>query len=531
MKMKLRTILTGSCLAGLGLLAACNQSSPSNGQNQPMEALAALPSTAPMQPGPATPIVAAPAAGQLPEAPQLPLRKVAAPADNYAYIDRAVSYDDAIGDAPPDYAFDYGDVTPWGWQASDGSIAYVEPVDQGYRYYYYEPGADEPYFVRDPHYSYAYDGPSLVAVYDSGGRLLPWNDYGPRRDYADRYFVRARAMREAARHHHRGIVAANWAERRGEIAAANARLDAARRRDLTWASYHDRVRNRENTHWQADRRARRAAAQRFADYQRRGFEGRPPNFGPVRQPHQNQGKLAAQQRQQKANAARAGQQRQHREQAQAAHRQQLAAQHRQAVKAQVAQQKQTRQAEAQQRAKQQQAHQQQARRAQAAKAKAAQQARTRQAQAQQRTNQQQAAKAQRLKQQAAHQQYVKQAQAAKAKTARQARAQAAHRQAQEQQAHARQAKHAQAAKANAAQQARAQAARRQAQAQQRQQAAAQKLAQTRRQQAQDQRQRRQQQARAQQQARQRQQVADRQQKKQHPAKSQSAAHRHGPNQS
>ena len=49
---------------------------------------------------------------------------------------------DAIGDAPPDYAFDYEGVSPWAWQTSDDYVTYAEPIDDGYRYYYYEPGRE-----------------------------------------------------------------------------------------------------------------------------------------------------------------------------------------------------------------------------------------------------------------------------------------------------------------------------------------------------------------------------------------------------
>jgi hypothetical protein len=93
--------------------------------------------------------------------------------DGYALAERAYAYDRVAWEAPPDYGFRYGDVEPWAWQTAGDQLMFAEPIDDGYRFYYYEPGEDYPYFVRDPRYGYAYgDDGVLSAVFDAAGALL-----------------------------------------------------------------------------------------------------------------------------------------------------------------------------------------------------------------------------------------------------------------------------------------------------------------------------------------------------------------------
>ncbi len=140
-------------------------------------------------------------------------------ASDYAWIDRADMFAETLGEAPPDYGFAYEDgVTPWAWQSSDDYLRYAEPIDGGYRYYYYEPGAASPWLVSDPWYSYGYRDERLVAVYDRGGRALPWREARARDAYAARYYARARDMRRVARARDRErIEARQWAAQRAAI--------------------------------------------------------------------------------------------------------------------------------------------------------------------------------------------------------------------------------------------------------------------------------------------------------------------------
>src|SRR6186713_663866 len=104
------------------VLAACGQQSRQASVDDPTntQALAALPPLPEVQPlaeGPATPIRYAPRSTALPATRALGYAE--APYDDrYAWIDRADWISDTIGDAPPDYYFDYDGVEPWAWQTS-----------------------------------------------------------------------------------------------------------------------------------------------------------------------------------------------------------------------------------------------------------------------------------------------------------------------------------------------------------------------------------------------------------------------------
>ena len=114
------------------LLAGCNPSGTVDG-NQARAALPALPATLPLAPGDATAPANAPPAALLPSVRPISAVRVASPGDLYAYADNAWDFADAIGDGPPDYGFDYGDVEPWARRGYDDSVVFVEPLGDGYR--------------------------------------------------------------------------------------------------------------------------------------------------------------------------------------------------------------------------------------------------------------------------------------------------------------------------------------------------------------------------------------------------------------
>ncbi len=274
------TTAVGAALA----LAGCNKSSTvtNDASADQNTALPALPEAVPMQTGPAAPPAMAPAANALPMSSRVSLASVPQPSDAYAFADRASGFNDAIGDAPPDYAFDYNGVSPWAWQTSDGDTEFAEPVAGGYRTYYYQPGADSPYLVRDPSYSYAYDGPRLVAVYGAGGALLAAAAYREHVDAASRYRERAADLYRASREReHRGVVASNWAARRSEISAEQASWAADRARQADWQAYHQSHEAAERDHWDAERQRRSSEAQRFTAWQQEDFRGAQPGSKPI----------------------------------------------------------------------------------------------------------------------------------------------------------------------------------------------------------------------------------------------------------
>lgn len=181
-------LATSSLALGLAGCKPDNRPLLSRMSGAPSADYAALP-----QPGPAydpavygapasdAPIYSSPAYGsQRYRASYLPPQRA------YPYAERAYRLDRAFYDLPPDYGFAYGDEQPWAWQAADQSLMFAEPYGDAYRFYYYQPGAAYPYFVRDPSYGYAYgDNGTLLALFDAAGALLGGDAY-------DRYYPSAR---------------------------------------------------------------------------------------------------------------------------------------------------------------------------------------------------------------------------------------------------------------------------------------------------------------------------------------------------
>ncbi|HLI66009.1 MAG TPA: hypothetical protein VKU90_06560 [Caulobacteraceae bacterium] len=253
-------LMTGAAALALG---ACHP------QTQAVSSAPAPQAALPLTTASAPPIVAAPDAGALPPAPPVSVRYVQNPTDAYAYADYADAANAGFGDAPPDYAFDYeGGERPWVWQGDDNSVRIAEPLSGGgERYYYYRPGADTPYYVRDPDGSYGYDGGALVAVYDVDGRLI--GGAGARQtDAASRFLYRARALFEAAHQRQREAVAEqNWAARRAAISAEQARFDQQQASDADWRAFHQTHAQQETNDWAAERYRREAEAARYAQQQ------------------------------------------------------------------------------------------------------------------------------------------------------------------------------------------------------------------------------------------------------------------------
>ena len=211
-------------------------------------------------------------------APARPIRVSAiGPApDRYLYVDDAYDMIDAFGDSPPDYAFDYDGVEPWVWRSDAGYYRVVEFVPGGLREYYYEPGYDEPFLIRDPRYSYGYDRGVLVTVYDSYGRALPRDLVVREADYAGRYYARAEQLHYAALHQQRrAAYARQWQARQDSLAEARQRWAIQRDRDNEWRQLRDRRGEVQRTAWAPEQRQRADYAARFAAEQKsqppRGF--------------------------------------------------------------------------------------------------------------------------------------------------------------------------------------------------------------------------------------------------------------------
>ena len=259
-------------------LAGCNKSPQDMNATSANTGLPPLPAALPMLAGPASQIIPAPPVSALPVRHYVGLSRPSRERESYAYLDRASDVQDEIGDAPPDYGYDNNDgVSPWVWQTNGGDYRYAEPADDGYRDYYYQPGADDPYLVRTRDHSYAYAGGALVAIYLINGALLPPEQYGGYRDEASRYFWRGQQLRQAAdQRPHQGVIAANWAAQRPQFSAAQASWAAARSQQAAWQAYHARNDPSQQPGWQQEHQQRQQVAQQFAGWQSRGLAGAPP---------------------------------------------------------------------------------------------------------------------------------------------------------------------------------------------------------------------------------------------------------------
>jgi len=252
-----QTGLAAMLVAGLAL-AGCNQNA--SVQQAPPPA-AALPLTS----GAATPVNDAPPANQLPPAPPARVARLSDPGQTYAYLDQASSVDYGFGDAPPDYSVDYDGTRPWVWRSDDGYEQVVEPLSDGDRYYYYRPGSDYPFLIRDPDYTYGYDNGALVVIYDHQGRALPFNDADRRADLAGRYLMRARSIYDASQQNpHQPVVAGNWSDRQGRLQADRTAWVQAQTQDPDWRAYHDQYGTQDQAHWDQERYRRQAEAARTA---------------------------------------------------------------------------------------------------------------------------------------------------------------------------------------------------------------------------------------------------------------------------
>lgn len=157
----------------------------------------------------------------------------------YPYAERAYGLDRAFYQAPPDYGFAYDGAEPWVWQAADRSLMFAEPYGDDYRFYYYEPGASYPYFVRDDRYGYAYgDNGALVALFDAAGALLGADAYPRYAPTARDYWSRGYDLRGAyARAPRIDVDRAVWSERAPLIARIEQPWMAAPERQPAWRAW------------------------------------------------------------------------------------------------------------------------------------------------------------------------------------------------------------------------------------------------------------------------------------------------------
>lgn len=205
----------------------------------------------------------------------------------YFWIDQADGLADVIGNSPPDYAFRHEGVENWAWVSRMGETLIVEPGRDGVVQYYFAPRATAPYLVRDSYYSYGFDGPELMQLYDNAGRIpRAWPTSRQRYDG------------EELQRRGRALLSASWRQRQWDSAAAqswqrqqgyafdvfggsgsgwNSGWRDEWRSQPDWRAFETTERNRRPARRLDDeRRERRDAGYRFDQWHRGGARGAPP---------------------------------------------------------------------------------------------------------------------------------------------------------------------------------------------------------------------------------------------------------------
>ena len=184
-----------------------------------------------------------------------------------------------IGDSPPDYGFDHDGVQPWAWRTGDGYYRLAEPIYGGNRYYYYAPGAEEPFLVRDPYFSYGYQGDRLVALYDRDGRVMDERAARRQREAAQQYLARAEALYRAARTDARtGVAVRDWEHRRGALAGDQRRWRKAKAEQAAWRQWDKQYERGLRDRWQRESAAREQAARRVESWREASYRGPAPRL-------------------------------------------------------------------------------------------------------------------------------------------------------------------------------------------------------------------------------------------------------------
>ena len=199
--------------------------------------------------------------------------------DSYAWLSFAAMLFETVAVSPPDYYFEYAGIKPWVWETSDHYLLYAEPIPVGYRYYYYAPGTDWPFFVRDPYYSYGYREERLVVIYDSYGRIIDGDRSPLQRDAASRYFARGEGLYDAYSGGEKyGVSAPLWASRESVIERDLGTWQGARQRNADWRDWERQRTPRVEAAWGAETAARQFAGRRFDAWRKSRFQEPAPNF-------------------------------------------------------------------------------------------------------------------------------------------------------------------------------------------------------------------------------------------------------------
>lgn len=181
--------------------------------------------------------------------------------ETWAYIDKAAAMRDALGDAPPDYAFTYGGVQVWVWRSADNATLLVEPAAGGARSYFFRTGTVLPFLVSNGINGYGYDNDSLAVVYGGDQRPLPSPQLDQQSALAAQYLQRGQTLYVASLESPRETAAGDrWTAGRPVLAAEQALWVRQAAKDPDWRAFHDRNAKSETIRWAPERQLRKALA-------------------------------------------------------------------------------------------------------------------------------------------------------------------------------------------------------------------------------------------------------------------------------
>ena len=199
--------------------------------------------------------------------------------EEYEWIDRADALSQAVGEAPPDYAFYAGGAEPWAWTFGDGSLLLVENRPDGLHSYYFENGSDTPFMVRDPEMSFGFLEGGVAVVYGPDGGVLSRQEAQGWLYAAIAGYQRGRMLKRAmlASQDRRAIETASWIDTNYLFWTWRRDWDEGLKRYPHWRRVRDGVSGRDrHRRWDNERHRRAEQDDRFRRWGEGGFRGRPP---------------------------------------------------------------------------------------------------------------------------------------------------------------------------------------------------------------------------------------------------------------
>lgn len=216
-------------------------------------------------------------AGQY-QAPPPPAYSADENPDGYAYIDRADSLWEAVGDAPPDYAFAFEGAAPWAWELQDGYRIVVEENADGIQSYYFAPGESGPFLAVRPGMSFGFEGETVAVVYGPDGGAMPRDVGAAHLGEGVALYARGRELlRAMLQKQWREVDSQAWIDTGPILWSSVAIWDEGRRRHPGWGRHRDGVRDAEwRRRLELERIRRAALAEQFRRWREGGFQGPPP---------------------------------------------------------------------------------------------------------------------------------------------------------------------------------------------------------------------------------------------------------------